>query len=65
MSSADLDKAWKIASKRKSWVGSHGQLHKNIADAIAEGIALGRKDGLELAGRLIEEHLNGHDAQRP
>jgi hypothetical protein len=50
---SDLEKARKIVAKRKSWIGKHGALQDNVADAVAEGIALGREEGLELAARTI------------
>src|SRR4029078_4844402 len=33
--------------------GAHGELQKNVADAVVEGIQLGRKQGLELAIKAI------------
>jgi hypothetical protein len=45
---ADLDKARKIVAKREHWVGQSGALEENIVAAVAEGIALGRKEGLEM-----------------
>jgi hypothetical protein len=47
----DLVKARKIIAKRERWVGPFGELPENIARAVAEGIALGRKEGLESAQR--------------
>ena len=55
--STDLEKAQKIVAKRERWVGSHGELPKNVADAVAEGIALGRKEGLELAAKAIRDEM--------
>jgi hypothetical protein len=54
----DLEKARKIVAKRKRWVGAHGTLPENVADAVAEGIALGRKDGLEIAAQTIKDLVN-------
>jgi flagellar biosynthesis/type III secretory pathway protein FliH len=53
----DLNKARKIVRKRKRWVGSHGQLPENAAEAVAEGIALGRKEGLEMAAQAIKDQM--------
>ena len=50
---SDIEKARKIVGKRERWVGEHGALQENIAAAVAEGIALGRKEGLERAAKLI------------
>jgi hypothetical protein len=50
---SDLEKAQRIVAKRERWVGAHGALRENVADAVAEGIALGRKEGLELAARAV------------
>ncbi len=55
--SSDMNKARKIVSERESWIGPHGALRENIAEAIARGIALGRKEGLELAKSLIADEL--------
>jgi hypothetical protein len=54
---SDIAKAWKIVRSRERWIGPTGQLKTNIAEAVAEGIALGRKEGLELAARLIAAHI--------
>ena len=48
-------------SERESWVGSHGELCENIAEVVARGIALGRKEGPELAGSLISKQLKKAD----
>ena len=55
---SDLDKARKIVRKRKRWIGAHGALPENVADAVAEGIALGRKEGLEMAVQAIKDQVN-------
>jgi hypothetical protein len=54
---SDLEKARKIVAKRDSYVGKHGAMLENIATAVAEGIALGRKEGLELAAKLIADKI--------
>ena len=48
----------KIVSKRKRWVGAMGTLPDNVAEAVAEGIALGRKVGLELAAKMIKDEIS-------
>ena len=52
-SESDLVKARKIVqglrARRGSFVGSIGALDENVAKAVAEGIALGRKEGIALA----------------
>lgn len=58
---SDLEKARKIVAKRDRWVGKHGALPENVAAAVAEGIALGRKEGLELAAQLIADKLKEPD----
>ena len=54
----DLDKARKIVTQR--WISQPEALKENIAKAVAEGIALGRKDGLEMAAN--ERWMNEHEA---
>jgi hypothetical protein len=51
----DLDKARKIVTQR--WI-SQPEAQENIAKAVAEGIALGRKEGLEIALKTIGEGIN-------
>jgi len=58
---SDMVKARKIVAQRKSWVGKHGALQENIADAVAEGIALGRREGLKLAIDLITSRIQKED----
>jgi hypothetical protein len=53
--SPDMTNAWKIVNKRERWIGPHGQLQVNVSEAVAEGIALGRKEGLALAAKLIAD----------
>ena len=53
----DIEKARKIVAKRDHWVGKSGALPENVALAVAEGIALGRKEGLELAAKLIADKI--------
>lgn len=47
---SDQEKAIAIVSKRQSFVGGMKSMKENIADAVAEGIALGRKEALENIG---------------
>ncbi|WP_143596165.1 hypothetical protein [Tistlia consotensis] len=56
--SSDLDKARAIVATRKRWVGPPGSLPEEIAKAVAEGIALGRKEGLELAAQIVTDHAS-------
>jgi hypothetical protein len=53
----DLEKARLIVMKSGSFVGSMETMHDNIAKAVAEGIALGRKEGLERAAEIIQKEL--------
>ena len=55
---SDLDKARKIVTQR--WISQPEALKENIAKAVAEGIALGRKEGLEMAAN--ERWINEHEA---
>jgi hypothetical protein len=43
--------------KSGSFVGSMETIHDNIAKAVAEGIALGRKEGLERVAEIIQREL--------
>jgi DNA-binding IclR family transcriptional regulator len=54
----DLHKARKIVTQR--WISQPEALKENIAKAVAEGIALGRKEGLEMAAN--ERWVNEHEA---
>jgi UPF0716 family protein affecting phage T7 exclusion len=62
---SDLSKAWMIVRKRTSWVGSTGTLRRNIADAVAEGIALGRKEGVQLVVRCRRKIAPGREPPAP
>ena len=53
--SKDWKKAKRIVGKRKSRAGKHSTLQENIALAVAEGIAQGRKEGFELAIKLLRD----------
>lgn len=56
--SSDIEKAKGIVGTR-TWQGPGGKdreaTRHNIAVMVAEGIALGRSEGLELAAQLIAE----------
>ena len=49
----DLDKARRIVATRERWVAEPSGLEEIIAIAVAEGIALGRKEGLAIAAELL------------
>jgi hypothetical protein len=49
----DLDKARNIVRRHGTFVGSRGDMPENIAKAVAEGIALGREEGIALAAEAI------------
>jgi hypothetical protein len=49
----DLDKAREIVRKHVRFIGRMGMMHENIAMAVAEGIALGRKEGIAMAAEAI------------
>ncbi len=53
----DLEKARKIAYSKRRLVGVGGSLRDNVARAVAEGIALGRREGLEIAAEAIKAQL--------
>jgi hypothetical protein len=50
---ADMEKARKIVARFGSFVGPHGTMPENVAMAIADGIALGRKEGIAMAAEAI------------
>ena len=52
-----MEKAKKIVAKHAPYVGAGGSMPGNIAIAVAEGIAVGRKEGLELAAKLIADKI--------
>jgi hypothetical protein len=45
----DLDKALEIVMRHGSFVGRGGTMRESIALAVADGIALGRKEGIAMA----------------
>jgi hypothetical protein len=58
----DLDKAREIVKKRVRFVERMGMTHENIAMAVAEGIALGRKEGIAMAAEAIARLKGENDA---
>ena len=54
---SDMEKAKKIVAKHAPYVGAGGSMPGNIAIAVAEGIAVGCKEGLELAAKLIADKI--------
>jgi hypothetical protein len=49
----DLDKAREIIRKHVRFIERTGITHENIAIAVAEGIALGRREGIAMAAEAI------------
>jgi len=49
----DLDKAREIVNRHGPFVGRAGTMPENIANAVAEGIALGRKEGIAMAAEAM------------
>jgi len=49
----DLDKAREIVRTHVRFIGRTGMMHENVAIAVAEGIALGRKEGIAMAAEAI------------
>jgi hypothetical protein len=61
----DLDKAREIVKKRVRFIERMGMMHENIAIAVAEGIALGRKEGIAMAAEAIARLKSENDASAP
>jgi hypothetical protein len=53
--SLDLEKAREIVRRHGPFVGSMGTMPENIAIAVAEGIALGRKEAIEQAIQALSK----------
>ena len=53
MKTTDLDKARDIVKRHGPFVGAAGSMPANIAAAVAEGIALGRKEGIAMAAEAV------------
>ena len=61
-----MEKARKIVAKRDHWVGKSGSLPENVALAVAEGIALGRKQVFFVLSLLILAiYPGGYACARP
>jgi hypothetical protein len=58
----DLDKAREIVKKHVRFIRRTGMSHENIARAVAEGIALGRKEGIAMAAEAVSRLKNENDA---
>ena len=56
----DLDKAREIIRKHVRFIERTGITHENIAIAVAEGIALGRKEGIAMAADAIARLKGGN-----
>jgi hypothetical protein len=54
----DLDKAREIVRRSVRFIGRMGMMHENIAIAVAEGIALGRKEGIAMAAEAVSQLKN-------
>jgi hypothetical protein len=59
---SDLDKAREIVSRYGTFVGSKDSMPEKINWAVAEGIALGRKEGIALAAEAIADLQGTSDA---
>jgi len=59
----DLDKAREIIKKRVRFIDRMGMIHENIAMAVAEGIALGRKEGIAMAAEAVARLKGENDAE--
>ena len=59
----DLDKAREIVRKHIRFIGRMGMMHENIAIAVAQGIALGRKEGIAMAAEAVSRLKSENDAQ--
>jgi hypothetical protein len=49
----DLEKAREIAKRHVRYIERMGMMHENIAFAVAEGMALGRKEGIAMAAEAV------------
>ena len=57
--SADLEKAREIVSQYGTFIGPAGTMHENVAKAVADGIALGRKEGIAMVAAAVARLING------
>ena len=53
----DMAKARTIADAHGSYLTGTTELHEHVARRIAEGIALGRREGLKQAAKMLEGEL--------
>lgn len=60
---SDKATALNIARNCRPYVGHGGSLVPNVAKAVEVGIAYGRKEGLELAAKLIADAIKKADAK--
>lgn len=58
----DLEKARLIVGRHGTFIGPAGTMSENVARAVADGIALGRKEGVALALEAIARLKSEHDA---
>jgi hypothetical protein len=49
----DLDKATEIVKSHVRYIERMGMMHENVAIAVAEGIALGRREAIAMAAEAI------------
>ena len=53
----EWEEARKIANRHQPYVGAGGSLISHVSIAVAEGITFGRKEGLELAAKVINAEI--------
>jgi hypothetical protein len=58
----DLNKAREIVKKHVRFISRTGMTHENIAMVVAEGIALGRKEGIAMAAEAVARLKSENDA---
>ena len=49
----DLDKATEIVKSHVRYIERMGMMHENVAIAVAEGIAMSRKEGIAIAAEAV------------
>jgi hypothetical protein len=57
MMKSDLELAREIAEAHRLFGGALGSMEENVAQAVAAGIVLGRKDGLRMASEMVDAAL--------
>ena len=50
---SDLEKARLIVGRHGTFVGPAGSMSEHVAKAVADGIALGRQEGLAMAAEAV------------